>query len=191
MSNPTALYIDAGIQASKIFDYFITIEAELRFEHNTTLVKVNRVVCYIWTSIQRLAFTAYSAEGLLITRIYASWTSKRLLIFLLVFPAVCFVVSYIISDTSLVFNSTPSNIPHPGDCLFLGGRNNVFEYAALLLYELDSNGMGVPPDRFKKRFSTTRSLGPETMRSLLNADYMGFYHRFRASLSDPLQPTSK
>lgn len=80
-----------------------------------------------------------AAEGLLITRIYASWNSKRLLTFLLVFPVICFVVSYIISDTPLVFNSTnttPINIPDPGNCLFLGGRNNVFEYAALLLYEL-------------------------------------------------------
>ncbi|KAG2125782.1 hypothetical protein DEU56DRAFT_823723 [Suillus clintonianus] len=80
-----------------------------------------------------------AAEGLLITRIHASWRSKRLLTFLLVFPVVCFAVSYIISDTPLVFNSsntTAINIPNPGDCLFTGGRNNVFEYAALLLYEL-------------------------------------------------------
>jgi hypothetical protein len=80
-----------------------------------------------------------AAEGLLILRIYASWRSKPLLIFLLVFPVVCFVVSYLISDTPLVFNSkntTPINIPDPGNCLLLGGRNNVFEYAALLLYEL-------------------------------------------------------
>ncbi|KIK43166.1 hypothetical protein CY34DRAFT_725202 [Suillus luteus UH-Slu-Lm8-n1] len=46
-----------------------------------------------------------TAEGLLITRIYASWNSKRLLTFLLVFPVICFVVPYIISDTPLVFNS--------------------------------------------------------------------------------------
>ncbi|KAG1829874.1 hypothetical protein EV424DRAFT_1379858 [Suillus variegatus] len=56
-----------------------------------------------------------AAEGLLITRIYASWNSKRLLAFLIVFP---------------VWTA------NPGDCLFVGGRNNVYEYAALLLYEL-------------------------------------------------------
>ncbi|OAX32043.1 hypothetical protein K503DRAFT_24365 [Rhizopogon vinicolor AM-OR11-026] len=80
-----------------------------------------------------------AAEGLLIIRIYAAWDSKGLLIFLLVFPILCFVTSYIISDTPLVFNSTNTiqiNIPDPGNCLLLGGRNNVFEYCALLLYEL-------------------------------------------------------
>ncbi|KAG1766615.1 hypothetical protein EV702DRAFT_1271934 [Suillus placidus] len=182
MSNPTALYVDAGIQASKIFDYFITIEAESQwvwhrrwsfvrfvftlsrylpfFGIGMTFTAALRtqyypgescvifgrasnalhIICIIAAEgvscLERAHKLSFSSLGLLITRIYASWNSKRLLIFLLVFPAICFVVSYIISDTSLVFNSTPINIPHPGDCLFLGGRNNVFEYAALLLYEL-------------------------------------------------------
>ncbi|KAG2348746.1 hypothetical protein BDR05DRAFT_995150 [Suillus weaverae] len=177
MSHPTALYVDAGLQASKyfnvgtfavlIFDYLITLEAEWVWHRKWTFVR------FIFTVSRYLPFfgigmtftgalrTQYypgescvrfgqasnvlhiicilAAEGLLITRIYASWNSKRLLTFLLVFPVVCFVGSYIISDTPLVFNSkntTPINIPNPGNCLFMGGRNNVFEYAALLLYEL-------------------------------------------------------
>ncbi|KAJ8581732.1 hypothetical protein M405DRAFT_603308 [Rhizopogon salebrosus TDB-379] len=67
-----------------------------------------------------------AAEGLLIIRIYVAWNSKRLLTFLLVFPVVCFVSSYILSDTQLVFNFTKmiSNpIPDPGNCLFSGGSS--------------------------------------------------------------------
>ncbi|KAG0703295.1 hypothetical protein DFH29DRAFT_917282 [Suillus ampliporus] len=74
-----------------------------------------------------------AAEELLIMRIYASWTSKYLLTFLLVFPAVCVVGSYILSVNFL--NHT-NDLPDPGKCLFMGGRNSVFEYTALLLYEL-------------------------------------------------------
>lgn len=179
MDHPIALYVDAGLQASKyfnvgmfavlIFDYFITLEAESQwvwyrkwtfvrfiftisrylpiFGIGMTFVGALRTQYYPGESCVRFGQASnvlhiiciLAAEGLLITRIYASWTSKRLLTFLLVFPVICFVVSYIISDTPLVFNSTnttPINIPDPGNCLFLGGRNNVFEYAALLLYEL-------------------------------------------------------
>ncbi|KAG2048272.1 hypothetical protein BDR06DRAFT_784459 [Suillus hirtellus] len=32
-------------------------------------------------------------------------------------------------------NTTP--VTNPGTCLFFGGRNDIFEYAVLLLYELD------------------------------------------------------
>ncbi|KAG2110701.1 hypothetical protein DEU56DRAFT_241054 [Suillus clintonianus] len=183
----TALYVDAGIQASKycnvgtfavlVFDYCITLEAESQWvwHRKWTLVR------FIFTLSRYLPFfgigmtfvaafrTQYypgescvvygkasnvlhilsilAAEGLLITRIYASWNSKRLLISLLVFSAICVVTSYILSDTKLVPNSTNTtpiyfpnmigvDIPDPGDCLFIGGRNNVFNYAALLLYEL-------------------------------------------------------
>ncbi|KAG2749453.1 hypothetical protein P692DRAFT_20832976 [Suillus brevipes Sb2] len=179
MDHPIALYVDAGLQASKyfnvgmfavlIFDYFITLEAESQwvwhrkwtfvrfiftvsrylpfFGIGMTFVGALRTQYYPGESCVRFGQASnvlhiiciLAAEGLLITRIYASWNSKRLLTFLLVFPVICFVVSYIISDTPLVFNSTnttPINIPDPGNCLFLGGRNNVFEYAALLLYEL-------------------------------------------------------
>ncbi|KAJ8581734.1 hypothetical protein M405DRAFT_603470 [Rhizopogon salebrosus TDB-379] len=51
----------------------------------------------------------------------------------------CLEYSYIVSDTSLVPNpitTAPNPIPNPGGCVFLGGRNNIFEYCALLLYEL-------------------------------------------------------
>ncbi|KAG1751776.1 hypothetical protein EDB19DRAFT_1199898 [Suillus lakei] len=85
--------------------------------------------------------------GLLLMRIYASWNSKRLLTSLLAFCAVCVVTSYILSDTKLVPNSTNTtpiylpnmigvDIPDPSDCLFISGRNNVFNYAALSLFEL-------------------------------------------------------
>ncbi|KAG2140268.1 uncharacterized protein EDB93DRAFT_1297823 [Suillus bovinus] len=86
MSQPTALYVDAGLQASKyvnvgmfavlIFDYFITLEVEVRFEHNTILVKVRRRL----VNNEDLCFLEHL------------WTAD------------------------------------PGDCLFLGGRNNVFEF---------------------------------------------------------------
>ncbi|KAG0698676.1 hypothetical protein DFH29DRAFT_1002603 [Suillus ampliporus] len=176
MSQATALYVDAGIQASKyfnvgtfavlIFDYCITLEAEWVWHRKWTLVRfiftISRYLPFVGIGITFTAAlrTQYypgescvrsgqasnvlhiicilAAEGLLITRIYASWSSKRLLSFLVVFPAVCFVGSYILSDTPLVNDSlnTTTNLPDPGECVFVGGRNNVFEYAALLLYEL-------------------------------------------------------
>lgn len=179
MDQPTALFVDAGTQASKyfnvgmfailIFDYFITLEIESQwvwhrrwtfvrfvftvsrylpfFAIGMTFTGALRTQYYPGESCVRFGQASnvlhiiciLAAEGLLITRIYASWNSKRLLVFLLVFPVVCFAGSYIISDTPLIFNSkntTSINIPNPGDCLFVGGRNNVYEYAALLLYEL-------------------------------------------------------
>ncbi|KAG1830075.1 hypothetical protein DFJ58DRAFT_750601 [Suillus subalutaceus] len=175
MSHPTALYVDAGIQASKyfnvgmfavlIFDYFITLEAESQwvwhrkwtfvrfiftvsrylpfFGIGMTFIAALRTQYYPGESCVRFGQASnvlhiiciLAAEGLLITRIYASWKSKRLLTFLLVFPVVCFVVSYILSDTTLFFDFT-TPIPDPASCLLSGSRNNVFEYAALLLYEL-------------------------------------------------------
>ncbi|KAG1739535.1 hypothetical protein EDB19DRAFT_1979716 [Suillus lakei] len=160
-------YFNVGTFAVLIFDYFITLEAEWVWHHKWTFVRfiftVSRYLPFFgvgMTFVGALRTQYYpgescakfgqasnvlhiicilAAEGLLITRIYASWRSKRLLTFLLVFPVVCFVASYLISDTPLVFNSTNTtsiNIPDPGECLFLGGRNNVYEYAALLLYEL-------------------------------------------------------
>ncbi|KAG2114197.1 uncharacterized protein F5147DRAFT_678393 [Suillus discolor] len=179
MDHPTALFVDAGIQASKyfnvgmfailIFDYFITLETESEwvwhrrwtfvrfvftvsrylpfFAIGMTFTGALRTQYYPGESCVRFGQASnvlhiiciLAAEGLLITRIYASWRSKRLLTFLIVFPVICFAVSYIISDTPLIFNSkntTSINIPNPGHCLFVGGRNNVYEYAALLLYEL-------------------------------------------------------
>ncbi|KAG0691484.1 hypothetical protein DFH29DRAFT_1074501 [Suillus ampliporus] len=114
----------------------------------------------IWTSVQRLACTAYrklevdpsilysvlhvicilAAEGLLLMRIYTSWPCKRLLTFLIVFPTVCLVGSYILSHSTVVDNylNTPTNLPDLGQCLFVNGRKSVFEYAALFLCELDA-----------------------------------------------------
>ncbi|KAG1723766.1 uncharacterized protein EDB91DRAFT_158823 [Suillus paluster] len=166
----TSKYFNVGTFAILVFDYCITLEAESQWvwHRKWTFVRfiftVSRYLPFFGIG---MTFTAalrtqyypgescvkfgqasnvlhiiciIASEGLLITRIYASWASKRLLTFLLVFPVVCFVISYIISDTPLgVFNSsntTPINLPNPGGCLFAGGRNNVFEYAALLLYEL-------------------------------------------------------
>ncbi|KAG1836545.1 hypothetical protein DFJ58DRAFT_171042 [Suillus subalutaceus] len=180
MSHPTALYVDAGIQASKysnvgtfavlIFDYFITLEAEslwvwhrkwtfVRFIFTVsrylpffgigmTFIAALRTQYYPGESCVRFGQASnmlhiiciVAAEGLLITRIYASWKSKRLLTFLLVFPVVCLVISYILSHPPLVVfdyeNASPINIPDPARCLLSGGRGGVFEYAALLLYEL-------------------------------------------------------
>ncbi|KAG1884082.1 hypothetical protein F4604DRAFT_1979995 [Suillus subluteus] len=180
MSHPIALYVDAGIQASKysnvgmfavlIFDYFITLEAESKwvwhrkwtfvrfiftvsrylpfFGIGMTFIAALRTQYYPGESCVRFGQASnvlhiiciLAAEGLLITRIYASWKSKRLLTFLLVFPVVCFVISYILSHSPLVVfeyeNASPINIPDPDSCLFSSGRGSVFQYAALLLYEL-------------------------------------------------------
>ncbi|KAG1727081.1 uncharacterized protein EDB91DRAFT_897826 [Suillus paluster] len=173
----TALYVDAGIQASKyfnvgtfavlIFDYCITLEAESQWvwHRKWTFVRfIFTISRYLPFFAIGMTFTAalrtqyypgescvmfgkasnvlhiiciLAAEGLLITRIHASWTSKRLLTFLLVFPVVCFVGSYILSGTPAASNLTNivTDIPDPGNCLFIGGRNSVFEYATLILYE--------------------------------------------------------
>ncbi|KAG0698813.1 hypothetical protein DFH29DRAFT_81298 [Suillus ampliporus] len=177
MSRATALYVDAGLQASKycnvatfailVFDYCITLEAESQwvwhrkwtfvrciftisrylpfFAIGMTFAAALRTQYYPGESCVKFGQASnvlhiiclLAAEGLLITRIYASWPSKRLLTFLLVFPMVCFVGSYILSDTSLILDlTTTTHLPNPGGCLFVGGRNNIFEYIALLLYEL-------------------------------------------------------
>ncbi|KAG1718858.1 hypothetical protein EDB19DRAFT_800875 [Suillus lakei] len=183
----TALYVDAGIQASKycnagtfavlVFDYCITLEAESQWvwHRKWTLVRsiftISRYLPFFGIGMTFAAalrtqyypgescveyrkasnvlhiLSIVAAEGLLITRIYASWNSKRLLTSLLVFSVVCVVTSYILSDTKLVPNSTNTtpiylpnmigvNIPDPGNCLFMSGRNNVFNYAVLSLFEL-------------------------------------------------------
>ncbi|KAG1854102.1 hypothetical protein C8R48DRAFT_722250 [Suillus tomentosus] len=164
MDDPTALFVDAGIQGSKIswlteysvgmfailiFDYLITLETESQwvwhrrwtfvrcvftvsrylpfFAVGMTFTGALRTQYYPGESCVRFGQAStvlhiiciLAAEGLLITRIYASWNSKRLLAFLIVFPVVCF-----------------SWTANPGDCLFVGGRNNVYEYSVLLLYEL-------------------------------------------------------
>ncbi|KAG1895490.1 uncharacterized protein F5891DRAFT_669156 [Suillus fuscotomentosus] len=158
MDHPTALFVDAGIQASKsewvwhrrwtFVRFVFTVSRYLPFFGiGMTFTGALRTQYYPGESCVRFGQAStvlhticiLAAEGLLITRVYASWRSKRLLTFLIVFPVICFVVSYIMSDTSLVFNSkntTSLDIPNPGNCLFVGGRNNICDYAVLLLYEL-------------------------------------------------------
>ncbi|KAG0698816.1 hypothetical protein DFH29DRAFT_81347 [Suillus ampliporus] len=146
-----------------IFDYCITLEAESQWvwHRKWTLVRfILTVSRYLPFLALGMTFTAalrtqyypgescvkfgqassmlhiicvVAAEGLLIFRIYASWTSKRLLAFLLVFPAVCVMGSYILSVNFL--NHT-NNLPDPGECLFVGGRDSIFQYGTLFLYEL-------------------------------------------------------
>ncbi|KAG2110702.1 hypothetical protein DEU56DRAFT_920141 [Suillus clintonianus] len=170
-------YCNVGTFAVLAFDYCITLEAESQWvwHRKWTFVRsiftISRYLPFFGIGMTFAAalrtqyypgescaeygkasnvlhiLSIVAAEGLLITRIYASWNSKRLLISLLVFSAICVVTSYILSDTKLVPNSTNTtpidlpnmigvDIPDPGDCLFMGGRNNVFNYVALLLYEL-------------------------------------------------------
>lgn len=118
MDQPTALYVDAGLQASKYFnvgmfavlilDYFITLEAESQwvwhrkwtfvrfiftvsrympfFGIGMTFTGALRTQYYPGESCVRFGQASnvlhiiciLAAEGLLITRIYASWNSKRL-----------------------------------------------------------------------------------------------------------------
>ncbi|KAG1761780.1 hypothetical protein EDD22DRAFT_894604 [Suillus occidentalis] len=148
----TALYVDAGIQASKVFDYCITLEAESQWvwHRKWTFVRfiftVSRYLPFFgigMTFVAALRTQYYPGEscvgygqastGLLMTRIYASWSSKRLMIFLLVFSIVSLCGMVLISAT---IDSDSSWAANPGDCLFLSGRNNVFSYAVLLLHEL-------------------------------------------------------
>ncbi|KAG0698809.1 hypothetical protein DFH29DRAFT_80992 [Suillus ampliporus] len=156
-------YFDVGTFAVLIFDYCITLEAESQWvwHRRWTLVRciftISRYLPFFGIGMTFIAAfrTQYypgescvkfgqasnmlhiicivAAEGLLTFRIYASWTSKRLLAFLLVFPVVCVVGSYILS---VEFLNNTDNLPDPGKCLFVAGRNSVFEYGALFLYEL-------------------------------------------------------
>jgi hypothetical protein len=136
----------------------------------------------IFNEPQQLTFTLFTI-GLLMTRIYASWHSKRILISLPLFCGVSlwfafyhedlmpiqmtrFVWWFLISSRTLSWYGIPHTRVHltwtwseliyvsvvvlssatvdlnsswaadPGDCLFLSGRNGVFSYAALLLFEL-------------------------------------------------------
>ncbi|KAG2755118.1 hypothetical protein P692DRAFT_20827561 [Suillus brevipes Sb2] len=144
----TALYVDAGIQASKvctmrigtfaviIFDYCITLDAESQWvwHRKWTLVR------FVFTVSRYVPFFGIGLTfvGLLMTRICASWHSKRILISLPVFGAICLVTAFILSNSGLVNHRSSGGIqpPSPGDCLFLSGRGGVFSYAALLLFEL-------------------------------------------------------
>ncbi|KAG1751779.1 hypothetical protein EDB19DRAFT_1199833 [Suillus lakei] len=170
-------YCNVGTFAVLVFDYCITLEAESQWvwHRKWTFVRsiftISRYLPFFGIGMTFAAalrtqyypgescveygrvsnvlhiLSILATEGLLITRIYASWNSKRLLTSLLVFSVVCVVTSYILSDTKLVpisMNTTPIylpntigvDIPDPSDCLFMGGRNHVFNYAALLLYEV-------------------------------------------------------
>ncbi|KAG1739560.1 hypothetical protein EDB19DRAFT_837814 [Suillus lakei] len=163
-------YCNVGTFAVLIFDYFITLEAESQWvwHRKWTFVRfiftISRYLPFVgigMTFAGALRTQYYPgescvqigkasnalhiicilvAEGLLITRIYASWTSKRLLAFLLVLYVVSFVGAYIISETTVLFSATiyapPPNTPDPGDCLFLDGRDGLYEYVILLIYEL-------------------------------------------------------
>ncbi|KAG0701913.1 hypothetical protein DFH29DRAFT_1069410 [Suillus ampliporus] len=156
-------YFNVGMYAVFIFDYCITLEAESQWiwHRKWTFVRfiftISRYLpffsigmtfmgalrtqyypgesCVIFGHVSNVLhiISILGAEGLLIMRIYASWTSKRLLTFLLVFPVVFVVGSYILS-VDLVKNT--NTLPDPGDCLFVAGRSSVFQYAALFLYEL-------------------------------------------------------
>ncbi|KAG0695866.1 hypothetical protein DFH29DRAFT_247432 [Suillus ampliporus] len=199
MSDTTALYVDAGIQASKysnvgifavlIFDYCITLEAESQWvwHRKWTLVRfmftISRYLPFVGIG---MTFTAalrtqyypgescvrfgqvssvlhviciLAAEGLLLMRIYTSWPCKRLLTFLIVFPTVCLVGSYILSHSTVVDNylNTPTNLPDLGQCLFVNGRKSVFEYAALFLCELVSLSLML---FIKFRRYKNRTIGP-------------------------------
>lgn len=145
-----ALYVDAGIQASKycnvgtfavlIYDYCITLDAESQWVWHRKWTFVR----FIFTASRYLPFfgigltfvaalrTQYypgesclgsgrastalhivsilAAEGLLMTRICASWRSKRILISLPVFAVICLVTAFILSDSGLVNHTSSGGV---------------------------------------------------------------------------------
>ncbi|KAG1836544.1 hypothetical protein DFJ58DRAFT_749778 [Suillus subalutaceus] len=140
MSHPTALYVDAGIQASKyfnvgmfavlIFDYFITLEAESLWVWHRKWTFVR----FIFTVSRYLPFFGIGMTfiGALRTQYYPGESCVRFGQASNVLHIICIVAA----EGLLITRIYASWNTDPGNCLLLGGRNNVFEYAALLLYEL-------------------------------------------------------
>lgn len=168
--------VNIGIQTSKycnvaglgvlIFDYFLTLEPEVRWTWNRRW-NVIRVLFVIsrYMAFAAAGMTAYAAiatranedcrhfsqasnaihiicivaaEGLLIIRTYAFWKqNKRLLAVLLVLAAIS--IACAVSITQVIGNlAAPPDpsAPPTSNCTFEAGRSSAIQYGFLVAYEL-------------------------------------------------------
>ncbi|KAG0703257.1 hypothetical protein DFH29DRAFT_874652 [Suillus ampliporus] len=164
--------INIGIQTAKycnvaglgllIFDYFLTLEQEVRWTWNRRW-DVCRVIFVLsrYMPFAAAGMTSYgehlpispaihiisivAAEGLLIIRTHAFWKrSKKLLVVLLVLAVVSLACA--VSITEVVNNisvpANPSDInrgfkdPPTSNCIFEAGRSSSIQYGFLIAYEL-------------------------------------------------------
>ncbi|KAG1732015.1 uncharacterized protein EDB91DRAFT_1152945 [Suillus paluster] len=163
--------INTGIQTAKycnvaglgvlIFDYFLTLEREVRWTW-TRRWNISRVIFVIsrympfaaagMTSYAAIATRAnedcnnfssasnaihiisiVAAEGLLIIRTYAFWQyNKKFLAVLLVLASICIACAVSITQ---VANNPSSNSP-TSDCTFQADRSSAIQYGFLVAYQL-------------------------------------------------------
>ncbi|KAG2132444.1 uncharacterized protein EDB93DRAFT_906032 [Suillus bovinus] len=168
--------VNTGIQTAKycnvaglgvlIFDYFLTIEPEVRWTWNRRwnitriLFVISRYMAFVaagMTSYAAIAtrsnencsrfgsasnaihiITIVAAEGLLIIRTYAFWKqNNKLLVVLLVLAAIC--IACAVSITQVVGNLVaPAKPSNPptSSCTFEAGRSSAIQYGFLMAFEL-------------------------------------------------------
>ncbi|KAG2358453.1 hypothetical protein BDR07DRAFT_1611897 [Suillus spraguei] len=167
--------VNTGIQTAKycnvaglgvlIFDYFLTLEPEIRWTWNTRwnttriLFVISRYMAFVaagMTSYAAIATRAnencshfsqasnaihiisiVASEGLLVIRTYAFWKqNKKILTVLLIFAAIC--IAGAVSITQVVSNLTPANPSDPpkSNCTFEAGRSSAIQYGFLVAHEL-------------------------------------------------------
>ncbi|KAG2031595.1 hypothetical protein BDR03DRAFT_1095460 [Suillus americanus] len=168
--------VNTGIQTAKycnvaglgvlIFDYFLTLEPEVRLTWNRrwnvtrVLFVISRYMAFVaagMTSYAAIATRAnencsqfsqasnaihiisiVAAEGLLIIRTHAFWKqNKKLLAVLLVLAAIA--IACAVSITDVVSNlAAPADpsAPPTSNCTFEAGRSSAIQYGFLIAYEL-------------------------------------------------------
>jgi len=168
--------INTGIQTAKycnvaglgvlIFDYFLTLGAEVRWTWNRrwnasrVLFVISRYMAFVAAAMTAYAAIAtranencshfsqasnaihiisiVAAEGLLIIRTYAFWKqSKKLLAVLLVMAVIC--IACAVSITQVVGSlAAPASPSDPptSNCTFEAGRSSAIQYGFLVAYEL-------------------------------------------------------
>ncbi|KAG2079099.1 hypothetical protein BDR04DRAFT_1226222 [Suillus decipiens] len=162
----TAKYCNVAGLAVLIFDYFLTLEPEIRWTWNTRwnttriLFIISRYMAFVaagMTSYAAIATRAnencshfslasnaihiisiVASEGLLVIRTYAFWKqNKKILAVLLIFAAIC--IACAVSITQVVSNlmaSTNPSDPPISNCTFEAGRSSAIQYGFLVAYEL-------------------------------------------------------
>ncbi|KAG1807689.1 uncharacterized protein BJ212DRAFT_739192 [Suillus subaureus] len=162
----TAKYCNVAGLGVLIFDYFLTLEPEVRWTWNgrwnitRVLFIISRYMAFVaagMTSYAAIAtranedcshfnrasnaihiITIVAAEGLLIIRTYVFWKqSKKLLVVLLVLAAIS--IACAVSITEVVNNvvaPADPSAPHTSNCTFQAGRSSAIQYGFLVAYEL-------------------------------------------------------
>ncbi|KAG1866675.1 hypothetical protein F4604DRAFT_1904985 [Suillus subluteus] len=130
--------VNTGIQTAKycnvaglgvlIFDYFLTLGAEVQWTWNRR-----------WNASNAIhIISIVAAEGLLIIRTYAFWRqNKKLLAVLLVLAVICLACAVSITEVvnSLAAPANPSD-PPTSNCTFESSRSSAIQYGFLVAYEL-------------------------------------------------------